>query len=493
MLRMEQVYGIRHLVLAEGWGIRRAAREFGVSRNTVRRYLAGAEPGMRKPAARPRPVLERVRARLDELLAGSKDWTQGKQRLTATQLHRMVVAEGHAVGATVVKEYVAEWKRRRREVFVPLDYPPADLGEVDFFEVFVDVGTKRHKAFLFVMRLMCSGRDFAWLYPRQDQVCFLDGHVRAFAHLGGVPHRLLYDNLRAAVARILVGSERELTQRMQALAAHYAFEPCFARPGTGHDKGGVESRGRAIRWQHLVPIPTGADLETIGGELLCRLDRQAETQRDLQGRTIAERFAEERAHLLALPAHPFRAAAARVVGVSPRSLVRIEGGWYSVPCAWAGLEVTAYVGPHTVGIVGPDDRIEHGRVRFGERSIRYRHYLPELARKPQAVRQVAHRLVPELGEPFVTLWRRLRIEHEAREAARRLAHVLGAIVRLGEPRVAIEIGRALAHGTSLSLALAEIAPPPPTVAPDRLPPSVAGIEVLAASARDYDALLEAAP
>src|SRR5438067_10178590 len=126
---------------------------------------------------------------------------------------------------------------------------------------------------------MASGRDFGWLYPRQDQVCFLAGHVRAFAHLDGVPHRLLYDNLRPAVARVLVGAARVLTARMQALVAHYAFEPSFARPGTGHDKGGVESRGRAIRWQDLVPIPAGPDLETISQRLLARLDGRLATQR----------------------------------------------------------------------------------------------------------------------------------------------------------------------------------------------------------------------
>lgn len=178
---MEAVHGIRHLVLAEGWGIRRAAREFGVSRNTVRRYLAGAEPGVRKPAERARPVFDGVRGRIDEILSDSARWTQGKQRLTATQLHRMLVCEGHAVGATLVKQYVAEWKRQRREVYVPLDYPPGDLAEVDFFEVYADVGGERRKAFLFVMRLMHSGRDFAWLYPRQDQVCFLDARARVRA------------------------------------------------------------------------------------------------------------------------------------------------------------------------------------------------------------------------------------------------------------------------------------------------------------------------
>lgn len=55
----------------------------------------------------------------------------------------------------------------------------------------VDIDGTRRKAWLFLMRLMYSGRDFAWIYERQDQISFLDGHVRAFAHVGGVPaHRL---------------------------------------------------------------------------------------------------------------------------------------------------------------------------------------------------------------------------------------------------------------------------------------------------------------
>ena len=252
-----------------------------------------------------------MQARLGALLAEAPQWTQGKRRL-----HQLLVEEGQAVGATLVKAYVAEWKRRRQEVFIPLVYEPGDLGEIDFFEVWVDVAGVRQKAWLFVLRLMASGRDFGWLYPRQDQVCFLDGHVRASAHLGGVPRRLLYDNLRPAVARILVGAARVLTARMQALVAHYAFEPCFARPGTGHDKGGVESRGRAIRWQDLVPIPAGPDLETISQRLLARLDGRLATQRDAEGRTLGERFAAEHAQLLPLPARPFAAAAVHVLPVS---------------------------------------------------------------------------------------------------------------------------------------------------------------------------------
>jgi transposase len=219
MLRVDQIYVIRHKVLVEGVPVRRVAREMGVSRNTVQRYLDGVEPRARRPSERPRPVLERVGPRIQELLDESVHWTAGKQRLTATRLHELLRGEGLDVGVTLVKEEVAEWKRRRREVFVPLVYAPGDLCEVDFFEVFVDVGAERRKVWMLLLRSMYSGRDFAWLYRWQDQVSFLDGHVRAFAHWGAVPRRLAYDNLKLAVKRVMVGSQRELTARFQALAA----------------------------------------------------------------------------------------------------------------------------------------------------------------------------------------------------------------------------------------------------------------------------------
>ena len=138
--------------------------------------------------------------------------------------------------------------------------------------------------------------------------------------------------------------ERELSARFLALCSHYLFEPCFARPGEGHDKGGVEARGKNVRLQHLTPIPGGESLAAIAALLVKNLDAASATRADQQGRSVAQRFDEERTLLRPLPGRPFEARQVEPVGVSRQALVRVEGAQYSVPSHWAGSQATAYVG-----------------------------------------------------------------------------------------------------------------------------------------------------
>jgi transposase len=489
MLRVDQVHVIRHKVLVEGRSQRQVAKEFGISRVTVRKYVEEAVPVRKEIGPRSRPVWETVGPRMEALLVESGQWTAGKQQLTATRLHELLVAEGYRVGVTLVKDAVAEWKRRRREVFVPLTYRPGDLAEVDFFEVFVDVEGTRRKAWLFLMRLMYSGRDFAWIYERQDQVSFLDGHVRAFAHFAGVPVRLAYDNLKPAVVRILVGGGRALTARFAALASHYLFEPCFCRPGEGHDKGGVEARGKAVRRQALTPIPSAPTLEAINQALLARMDARLETGRDVAGETIGTRFVAETAYFRPLPA-PFVAEATTIGTVSPRALVRLEGAVYSVPTRWAGLDLVARIGATQITIVGLDGtRIVHPRKRFGQRSIDYRHYLPELAPKPQAVRQVLPDLLRDLGAPFVAVWEHFHAAHAPREAARLFAKVLGQLDTHGFDIVVPAVERALRAGTPVVLALTPGPSAPARLEAEGVPAVLRDLDVPSGCAADYDGWL----
>jgi transposase len=483
MLKVDQVHVLRHKVPVEGRSQRQVAKELGISRLTVKKYLTETIPVRRETQPRARPVWDRVRTRLEALLAESHQWTGGKQQLTATRLHQLLVGEGHCAGVTLVKDAVAEWRRQRREVFVPLTYRPGDLAEVDFFEVLVDLAGSRRKAWLFLMRLMYCGRDFAWVYERQDQVSFLDGHVRAFAHFGLVPARVAYDNLRAAVVRILVGGERTLTPRFAALASHYLLEPCFCRPGEGHDKGGVEARGKAVRHQVLVPIPSGPTLDAINAALVASLDARLPTAPG-----IGARFVEEQRACRAVP-EPFVAEATTFATVSRRALVRVEGAWYSVPCRWAGLDLVVRIGPTRVTIIGREGTpVRHPRKRFGERSIDYCHYLPELARKPQAVRQVLPDLLRDLGAPFPAVWDRLAATHDARDAARRFARILGELDSRGAADLMPALEAALATDAPLTMARVATAGP----ARVEVPAPLRDIDIATGCAADYDGWLTGA-
>ena len=131
MLGVEDVYALRRKVLVEGKSQRQVAREMGLARDTVRRYLATPLPEPRK-RKRSRPVLEQVRPRLEQLTEEWSERTTAKQRITGRRLHRALREEGYDVGVSLVLEYLREWRRERAEVYVPLVHRPGDEAQVDF-------------------------------------------------------------------------------------------------------------------------------------------------------------------------------------------------------------------------------------------------------------------------------------------------------------------------------------------------------------------------
>lgn len=487
MLEVAEVHVVRHLVRVEALSQREVARRMGISRNTVRKYLDDSVvPGVRvEEGERDRPVRDAIAEAVEEILASSR--TTKKQRLTAPRVCELLRERGLEASVRSVRREMREVRRRRSEVFIPLQYPPGDLAEVDFFEITVVIDGEEIKAWMFVMRLMHSGRDFAWVYRWQDQACFIDGHVRAFRHFGRVPNRILYDNLKAAVRKHLVGCERLLTDRFAALAAHYSFQPRFARPRKGSDKGGVEARGRGLRLQHLTPVPEADTLEAISERLLARIDAQQDRPRRRGGRTVRELWAEEEPHMLSLPMFEHDPGVLFEVGVDRQAKVRVKTSWYSVPCAWKGLGVQARLYADRVVVICHGERVEHPRVGHNESRIWYPHYLPELARKPQAIEQVADTLTGQLGEPFGRLWRRLRDRHGGLRAARAFKVVLRAVLERGLQAAAATARRALEEEDPVLCFRAE----EPSAAVSRVPSALQGVVVEGSRVDVYDSLLAA--
>jgi transposase len=484
MLKVNEVHAIA-VLNARGMSIRRIAKELKCSRNTVRRYLRGAEPEIRAPREYERPVRSAVEEKALELLNTKK--TTKKQRWTAPRLTELLRLEGLEASERTVQRILREWRRQRSEVSMPLEYRAGDLAQVDFFEVQVVVRGEQERAFLLVIRLMHSGYDFAKLYRWQDTACFLDGHVQAFAKFGGIPGRLLYDNLRPAVRKVLVGSERELASRYAKFAAYYGLDPRFARPRRGSDKGGVEARGKGIRLQHLTPIPEGDSLDEITDTLQARIDSRMHEARTRGGPARSELWEVERAALQPLPAHPADCSVLLECGADHQAKVRVKSAWYSVPTAWHRLDVQARLYADRVVLSRKGEAVVHTRVGGNCRSIWYPHYMTELCRKPHAIEQIGDQLCKQLGEPFDALWSRLVVTHGRRAASRRLKGILCAIRDGNREEVASRIRAAVRAGEDPVLA----APSPPADARNVVPSRLAKMAVATTGLGRFDDLMRA--
>jgi transposase len=375
----------------EGLSIRELSRRFGVHRRDVRLALESAVPPERKQPVRTAPALDRWKPTIDGWLEADRTAPR-KQRHTARRVFQRLVDEHDAeVGESTVRRYVAEVRRRMDvplvEVMVPQHHLLGDEAEVDFGTASVYLAGVLVDVSMFIMRLSASGRAYPRAYLNEAQEVFLDGHVRAFEHFGGVPNRIRYDNLKAAVERVLKGRDRIESERFVALRSHYGFDSFFCQPGIkgSHEKGGVEGEVGRFRRRHLVPVPHVASMAELND--LLAAGAACDDQRFIAHRriSIAEHFALEADTLRVLPDEPFDITSTSLHRVDRKSRVSVRGALYSVPAAHVAKRVDVRVGAETIEIlVGSNVVARHVRARKGDEVLTLDHYLEVLVIKPGA-------------------------------------------------------------------------------------------------------------
>ena len=189
MYGVELYAAVRLAVVDEGLSHHEAGRRFGIDRRTVKKMLSySAPPGYRRTKPVRRPKLDGFTGIVDAILEADTDPdVPRKQRHTAHRIfERLRDEHGFTGGYTIVKDYVRSRRQSTREAFVPLHHPPGH-AQVDFGEAVVEVGGRRQKVAFFCLILPHSNLWFVKAYPRETTEAFLDGHVSAFAFLGGVP------------------------------------------------------------------------------------------------------------------------------------------------------------------------------------------------------------------------------------------------------------------------------------------------------------------
>jgi transposase len=357
-------------------------------------------PGYRRDQPVKRPKLDAWVGVIDAILDDDKQ-RPAKQRHTAKRVWERLREEHQFTGGyTIVKDYLRSAAQRGREMFVPLVHPAGE-AQADFGEAVAVIGGVECKAHYLAMDLPHSDDCFVIAFPAETTEAFLEGHVRAFAYFCGVPTRILYDNTKIAVAKILGGTERQRTRAFSELQSHYLFADKFGRPAKGNDKGKVEGLVGYARRNFMVPVPCFATWEAFNAHLerQCRKRRE----RTLRGHTetIAERFERDRAAFPTLPAAPYEACD------------------YSVPTRHGHLQVLVRGYVHEVTIACGGELIARHPRSYEREAVVYDplHYLALLEQKTRALDQAAPLQGWQLPASFATLRRLLeaRLKHGGRE------------------------------------------------------------------------------
>jgi len=361
--------------------VRELSRRFRVHRRDVRAALASPIPPPRKEMpAKPAPKLDPWKPTIDAWLEADKE-LPSKQRHTGRRVWQRLVEEHKAdIGESTVRRYVKQvrdsFETPIAAVSVPQDHRLGVEAEVDYGESSIYIDSDLLKVAVFVMRLSASGRSFSRAYVSEAQESFLDGHVRAFDHFGGVPERIRYDNLKAAVTKVCKGRNRIEADRFVALRSHYGFESFFCEPGIkgAHEKGGVEGEVGRFRRRHLVPIPRVATMSELNDFMMAALAKDDE--RVITGRrmTVGDHFALEAPTLSPLPIERFDAVSLSQHRVDTKARVSVRSVFYSVPARLVRHRVDVLVRADTIDIYdGATLVASHDRGRKDEQILTLDH------------------------------------------------------------------------------------------------------------------------
>jgi len=394
MSRVELYERMRKDNREQGLSIRALSAKYHVHRRNVREALASATPPQRKTPERDAPALGPWMMIIRAWLVADRDVAR-KQRHTARRVWQRLVAEyGATVSESTVRAYVAqvnfELDNTLGMVTVPQTHGPGEEAECDFGEFMAWIEGVLVKCWMFCLRLSHSGRGFHVAFCHQAQEAFFEGHVLAFERFGSVPARVRYDNLKAAVIKVLLGRERLENERFVALRSHYGFDSFYCLPGIegSHEKGGVEGEVGRFRRRHLVPVPRVSSLAELN-ELIAAGDA-LDDQRHIARRahSVGEAARGELAWMRRLPEEAFDSATILpAVKVDTKGRICVRQSFYSVPVSLARRTISVRLGAQVLEAIA-EGRVVARHVRSlhkGTEDLVLDHYLEILVRKPGAM------------------------------------------------------------------------------------------------------------
>ena len=490
---MEMLGKVRRMHYRDGLSRSEIARRTGLSRTTVKKWLAASErvePRYRRSAAPGKltPFHDVLRQTLEADARRPK-----RERRTAKALYAELKVQGYAGGYTVLTDFIRHWREQAganapTRAFVPLKFELGEAFQFDWSEERLVIGGIWRKLLVAHLKL-CASRAFVLVaYPSQGHEMLFDAHTRSFQSLGGIPRRGIYDNMKTAVDKVKKGKGRVVNARFSALCSHYLFDPDFCNVAAGWEKGVVEKNVQDSRrriWQDAGKVRFGSFAE-LNDWLLARCQALWQQLRHPEyDLTVAEMLEHEQAHLMPMVS-PFDGYVEEPGRVSSTCLVTAARNHYSVPCELAGKLISKRFYPERIDVVFDEVVMARHPRLFdrGQTCYDWRHYLPLLERKPGVLRNGA----PFAGmpEPLVRL-QRLLLRREGGD--RVMSQMLAVVPKAGLEAVLVAVDLVLESGVvSVEHVLNVIARLNQAPVPESVPTTLQVKEAPVADTGRYDRL-----
>lgn len=340
------------------------SRELHLDERTVARWLAAEKFRPRKAAARP--------SKLDPHKKQIVRWLESHP-YTAAQIFLRLREGGYTGGITIVKDYVHQIRPPRTPAFLTLSFAPGECAQVDWGQFgSISVGNTRRRLSFFVMVLCYSRMLYVEFTVSETMEHFLACHANAFAFFGGIPLRIMVDNLRSAVLRHAMGQAPVLNPRYKDFADHFGFTVRACGVGQAHEKGRVENAVGYVKKNFLAGLEL-SDFALVNPAARQWLDTVANVR--LHGSTKrqpAELFQTEKPQLKPLPSRPYDVGVVQTVRASCQFRVRVDTNTYSVPAEYAGAALILKLYPDHLCLYHQDKLITR-HVRCYDRRRDFEH------------------------------------------------------------------------------------------------------------------------
>jgi len=358
------------LLQAKGLTQKEIAETIGKSERTVRYYLKQTPRPRKNPRRGSR--VDPYKPMIDQILEENPSYNS---EILFERLSKM----GYTGKISVMKDYVALVRKKLTlQAVIRFETEPARQAQVDWKEFGKQiVDGVETKLYAFVMVLGYSRKVYVRFTTRMDQATLLACHILAFEYFGGVPHEILYDNMRTAFTWDQEGVFKP-TLRLLALAIHYGFSPKRCRVRRPETKGKVE-RTIGYLGNNFWPRMDGTrlSLEELNTDVMSWLSHIDVKPLSGFNESRLERFAREKPLLKSLPATEFDARREIPLGVNRESMITYETNRYSVPPEFIGQLLTLKVDPlsHDAEIFGPRGSLR--RFSLKPAGARERVFFPE--------------------------------------------------------------------------------------------------------------------